>query len=445
MRRQRRFDPERRLLVRARRRLTAQVAGAFSIVLALMGVVVYCATVNSQDNAARINLTLAAQESSVAQPPPCLWLFEQRGAVLERSPGAPAALPSRAALRQVAEDGRPRFDLVHAGGADYLIRTERRGDGVVQVATDLRYQTDERRRLLRTLAAAEIAALLAALLIGQVLAGRAIAPLGEALDRQRRFTADVSHELRGPLTRLYVRAQLAARRLRRDADPGRGVEDLERVVAGIGQLGEVVEDLLLSTQLRRHRRPFGPVDLAALADELVTAEKARAEERGVTITSRRIPDAPGEHVVRGAESALRRVVSALLDNALCHTNPGGHIWVTLSHAPDQVRLTVRDDGVGLDPRDSDRLFAPYVGGPRTAHRGLGLGLALVREVVDDHGGTIRVDGRPGAGATFTVRLPAHPTDPPPAPPPPTLTTDLWPSRPPSELSLDSAGGRPGEE
>jgi signal transduction histidine kinase len=92
------------------------------------------------------------------------------------------------------------------------------------------------------------------------------------------------------------------------------------MVTGLGQLGEVVEDLLLSAQLRQLRRPFGPVDLAALAEELCVAEAARAEERGVTIEVRR---GAGDHVVRG--------------------------------------------------------------------------------------GTITADGRPGAGAVFTVRLPAHPT------------------------------------
>lgn len=394
------FEPERRLLIRTRRRITAQVAGVFSLAIALLGALVYCVVVDDQDTTARRDLAVAARSAPIAHPPPCVWLFELRDGTVSRSPGAPESLPVRAALDRVAADGRTRVEVVEAGGRTYLVRTQRRGDVPVQAVMDLYYPTAERHRLLRTLGAAEVAALLAALLIGQVLARRAIAPLGEALDRQRRFTADVSHELRSPVTRLHVRAQLAARRLRRERDPRAVAGDVDRLVDGIGQLGEVIEDLLLSTQLRQRRRPYEPVDLAALAEESVAAEAVRAAQRGVTIDLRR---GPGDHVVRGARSALRRVISALLDNALRHTSPGGHIWVTVCSGPETVELGVRDDGVGLDPRDGERLLARNVGGPHAG--GLGIGLALVREVMDAHGGTIGVDGRPGAGATFTIRLP----------------------------------------
>ncbi|TMR93452.1 sensor histidine kinase, partial [Nonomuraea basaltis] len=339
-------DPERRLLIRARRRLTAQVAGAISVVLALVGVLVFCFMVHEQAAAARRDLAAAAQRAPVAYPPPCVWLFEQRGGTVRSSPGAPATLPVRAELDRVSRGGEARVTQVEVAGRAYLVRTQSRGDAVLQVAMDLRYQAAERNRLLRTLAAAEIAGLLAAVLVGQVISRRAIAPLGEALARQRRFAADVSHELRTPLTRLNTRAQLLARRMRGGTDPILLIDEVDQLVTGSRQLGEVVEDLLLSAQFNRLRRPFAPVDLAALAAEAAGAENARAQAHGVTIEVR--CEGPGDHVVRGVESALRRVISALLDNAIGHTSPGGHIWVTLSSDPDVVRLTVRDDGAGLD-------------------------------------------------------------------------------------------------
>ncbi|GAA3562532.1 HAMP domain-containing sensor histidine kinase [Nonomuraea rosea] len=397
-------EPERRLLIRARRRLTVQVAAAISVLLALVGVLVYCFMVHEQSASMSRELATIAQRVPVSQPPPCGWLFELRGGAVQSSPGAPATLPVRTALDQVAADGRTRVTQARVAGHDYLIRTQRRGGATVQAAMDLSYQTAERHRLLRTLVAAELAGLLAMLLVSQVIAHRAIAPLGEALARQRRFAADVSHELRTPLTRLDTRAQLLARRLRGGTDPILLIDEVDQLVKGSRQLGEVVEDLLLSAQFQQLRRPVGPVDLAVLAAELAVAEHARAEARGVTIEVR--CEGPGDHVVRGVESALRRVVSALLDNALGHTDVGGHIWVTLSTGQDTVRLTVRDDGVGLDPDDAERLFARFAG---ANHQGFGLGLALVREVVDGHRGTITADGRPGRGATFTVHLPAAPS------------------------------------
>ena len=402
------YDPERRLLTRTRRRITAQVAAVFSLAIALLGTLVYCVVVDEQDATARRDLAVAAMSAPMDHPPPCVWLFELRAGTLRSTPGAPENLPVREELDRVAADGRTRVEVAEIGGATYLVRTQWRGDALQQAVMDLYYPVTERERLLRTLCAAEIAALLAALLIGQVLARRAIAPLGEALDRQRRFTADVSHELRSPLARLHVRAQLAARRLRREPDPDLVAGDVDRLVTGIGQLGEVIDDLLLSAQLRQRRRPFEPVDLGALAEESADAEAARAGQRGVTIDVRR---GPGDHVVRGAPSALRRVISALLDNALRHTSAGGHIRVTVSSEEQTVRLSVRDDGVGLDPRDGERLFGRHAGLPHAG--GLGIGLALVSEVMDAHGGTIEVDGRPGAGAAFTIRLPRAAPDPAP--------------------------------
>ncbi|PRX59639.1 signal transduction histidine kinase [Nonomuraea fuscirosea] len=179
---------------------------------------------------------------------------------------------------------------------------------------------------------------------------------GEALARQRRFAADVSHELRSPLTRLHTRAQLLSRRIRGGTDPILLIDEVDQLVDGTRQLGEVVENLLRAARFKQLRGPFGPVDLAVLAAELAAAENARATLR---------------------------------------------LWITLSGGRDAVLLTVRDDGAGLDPRDAERLFTRFEGAR------FGLGLALVREVVDGHDGTITADGRPGGGATFTVRLPAH--------------------------------------
>ncbi|WP_062428398.1 sensor histidine kinase [Herbidospora daliensis] len=378
------------LLTRARRRVTLRVAGTISVMLLIMGGLVYGVMAGQQDAAARREVRVGVERASITSPPPCLWLVEVEGGVLRRSPGAPDTLPWMAGIRGVERDGGTRIERAELGGLEYLIQTERRGGVIRQAALDLRYQIAERERLLHTLVVAGIVSLLAAVLIGHLIARRAIAPLGEALARQRRFTEDVSHELRTPLARLHTRAQLVSLRLRRGELP---VEDVDRLVLGTRELGEVVDDLLLSDRLRR------PVDLALLAQELAEAESPRAESRGVTIEVRR---ANGPTVVSGAAPALRRVLSALVDNALTHTSPGGRITITLAASADRVSLTVADDGAGLAPGDPARLFTRHV----TESRGYGLGLALVKEVVDGHDGILTAAGAPGEGATFTVILPA---------------------------------------
>jgi signal transduction histidine kinase len=179
--------------------------------------------------------------------------------------------------------------------------------------------------------------------------------------------------------------------------------EMRRLVNGTRQLGDVVDDILRSAIAGEQPRS-DVVDLAALADEVVTAEDARAAETGLVLEVRR---EGGQFLVPGAESALRRVVTALVDNAIGHTPAGGAVVVTLeAPTPHVVRLSVRDSGVGFDQADARSLFERFSRG--TAGRGqrFGIGLSLVREVVEAHRGTVSAEGSPGTGAVFTVELPA---------------------------------------
>jgi signal transduction histidine kinase len=261
---------------------------------------------------------------------------------------------------------------------------------------------------------AAAAGLVLAALLGRLIAYRAMRPIGQAIVRQQRFIADASHELRTPLTQVHTRAQLLRRGLRRIEGEGQLHEDAERLVRGTRLLGEIVDELLTSAQLRAEPSHRERVDLLAVAEDVVAAEDDRARAGEVTITV--VPDA-GPHHVGGAATALRRVVSSLVDNALGHTPAGGHIEVHLNRTPDTVVLTVADDGVGLSDVDERRLFERFARGDHGSGRRFGLGLALVRDVVESHDGTVGAAGRPDGGAAFTVRLAAW-VDPPAAIDPP---------------------------
>jgi signal transduction histidine kinase len=147
-----------------------------------------------------------------------------------------------------------------------------------------------------------------------------------------------------------------------------------------------------------------PVDLRKVAADVIAAHRARATAHGVELTL--VPGAAETSVVRGHEAALRRVLTALIDNALSHTPAGGHVTVELGTELSMITVVVRDDGSGFDPADGERLFARFARGGHGDHRRFGLGLALAQEVVTGHGGTIEAWGHPGQGAAFTVRLPA---------------------------------------
>ncbi|EEP70295.1 histidine kinase [Micromonospora sp. ATCC 39149] len=396
-----------RLAARRVRPRTGLAVGLLVVaVLALAGGIAYTALLHVQHAKIRHELDWAMVHGRPADPSGCTWIFG--GASDTGHAGAPpAGFPQHEVIHAVARTGRPQVGQVARNGTVYHVRTQVRGDEVVQVVFDARFQLAERRYLLWAMSLAGVAVLAAATATDLRLRRAAVLPLAEALDRQRRFVADASHELRAPITRVHMAAQLLARRSARsgsDADR----QDLDRLLRTTRRLGEVVDELLLSARLAdtaSATRPPATVDLAALVAEAIEADAPRAAEHGVTLT---VVGADAPVPVCGVGPALRRVVAELLANALNHTPAGGHIEVRLRpEVAGHVELVVSDSGRGFDPRHADRIFDRFHRGPGSGDRRVGLGLALIREVVTAHGGTISATGRPGAGATFTVRLPVR--------------------------------------
>jgi signal transduction histidine kinase len=392
-------DPDRELLRRARRTLAVRHTAAFALILLAVGVVALL-VVDRQERAALVASVrqTAATEEDVVDPPAGSWIFRLDAAGrLSATADAPPGFPDRAALERVRAGGRAE----QATTGDYLIFTRRHRAATVQVVAGLAAQRTETRRLLAALGAAGLLGIVAAALTGSLLARRATAPLGEALARQRRFVADASHELRTPIAALHTRAQLLERELR----GGDGAADAARLVAGTGQLGEIVDDLLLSTHLAVRERSGEEVDLGVVADGVAAGFRERARSGNVELTVRPDPEQPS--IVHGREAALRRVLTALVDNALGHTRDGGHVTIELGRLPGpaRVQVVVRDDGTGFAPADAERIFDRFARGHDDQRR-FGIGPALTREVITGHGGTIEAGGVPDGGAVFTIRLPA---------------------------------------
>jgi signal transduction histidine kinase len=129
-----------------------------------------------------------------------------------------------------------------------------------------------------------------------------------------------------------------------------------------------------------------------------------AEENGTALEVVPLPT-PADATVLGAPAALRRALSALVDNAVSHA-PGGHVAVSVTVDGEWLRLSVRDDGEGLDPADAERLVGRFARGQGSrGQRRFGLGLSLVDEVVRTHGGELTVAGALGEGAEMTMILP----------------------------------------
>ena len=240
---------------------------------------------------------------------------------------------------------------------------------------------------------------------------------------------NVSHDLRTPLTRLRGTAELALAGPP-DADRYREaladcVEESDRVLVMLNTLMDISEAESGAMQLRREPVPLAEamaraVDLYRdVADAKGVSLSVVADGKGVSLSvGAALRGRPGETprplvdaddvTVLGDRTRLEQVAANLIDNAVKYTPAGGSVDVEVGRDGDAAILRVRDTGPGVPadelPRIWERLFR---GDASRAERGLGLGLSLVKAIVEAHGGTVEVVSEPGRGATFTVRLPAQ--------------------------------------
>lgn len=391
-------EAERTEVRRARLRVSVLVGLAITLMITFVGAIAYVVMVHAQATEISRELRYNATYGVPGIAPRCAWVFVLEDGVLHEGPlEVPPGFPLRTDIDAVHSSGRAIERDVTANGTEYMTLTAPGADGTtVQAVFDLRYQLADRAHLLQALAIALVAGLLVAALIGLGISRRTVGPLAEALARQRRFVTDASHELRTPIARAYLRAQLLAAA----SDlPDAQRTDLDALAKSIRGLADVVDDLLASAQLQQ-RPDRGRVDLADVAEAAVVGETERAAERRITLSL----DHPGHPVVvDGVETGLRRAVDELLANAVRHTPEGGRIEVRVRAVDGQAELVVADSGEGFEPREAELVFERF-------HRGagegrFGLGLALVREIVTGHGGSVQAVGRPGVGARFTLRIP----------------------------------------
>ncbi|MFN7915657.1 MAG: ATP-binding protein [Vicinamibacterales bacterium] len=227
----------------------------------------------------------------------------------------------------------------------------------------------------------------------------------EASRLKDEFLAAVSHELRTPLNAILGWAQIL-----QSTNPSR--ETLERGLASVARNAQaqsrVVEDLLDISRIitGKLQLTMREIDLREVVDAALEVVAAGATARNITLVVSR-PSEPCR--VRGDSDRLRQVLWNLLSNALKFTPPGGTVTVALHEEADACVITVRDNGVGISPSFLPHVFERFrqADGSMTREQGgLGLGLAIVKELTELQGGTVQADSSgPGAGASFTVRLP----------------------------------------
>jgi signal transduction histidine kinase len=247
-------------------------------------------------------------------------------------------------------------------------------------------------------------------------------------DRSREFLADVSHELRTPIAALRTFNELLVEGAA--DDPTARAEFLETSRAQLERLDWLAQNLLelskldsglVLLDLRRE-------DLRSSVEQAVDQAAATARRRGVELTM----DRPDEAIqLRHDPVRIGQVVTNLVGNGIKFTPRGGAVRVQVRREPDAgASITVSDTGIGIDPAELPRIFDRFFRGSGASEArgsGSGLGLSIVRSIVEMHGGTVAVESRVGAGTTFRVTLPAQPGPTPPADPPRVAETSSSPA------------------
>jgi two-component system OmpR family sensor kinase len=377
-------------------------------------------------------------------------VISSTGRVGEAAPAVPASLLAAAAQRggavaTVDAAGTPQLRLFAAAWArpDLGLR------GYVVAGQPTSIQTTNRKGILGFLIISSIPTLLAALVAGWLITGRALRPLktvadtadsiartgdlkrrlppasrndeigllsasfnrmldeveaanqrlAVALEAQRRFVADASHELRTPLTTIRGNAGLLAY--------GPDVTDDIRAAAARDiateseRMSRLVEHLLTLAQADAGQHlVLGPMALRPLIESVCRQAQTAHPDR--TFRSVGLTDAS----VEADEDAMTQLLWILVDNAVKFTRPGGCIELGLRQQDSAALLTVADDGTGVPPGDLDRIFERfYQASEARTNKGAGLGLSIARWIVAEHHGTVAARNNDGPGCTFTVSLP----------------------------------------
>jgi two-component system, OmpR family, sensor histidine kinase CiaH len=305
-------------------------------------------------------------------------------------------------------EGQASTEDVNAAGHHYRILTQSIGASGSAAYLYVGRSLDARDSQLQTLAfVLALGGLVGVALSGAGgwwLAGRALVPIQRALETQRRFVSDASHELRTPIAVVKANNELLLRHPEETVESS--LDQVEAVAAEADHMGRLVEGLLTLARADEGQAALKPeaIDLTALVEEIGRDMGALAELRGVNLNM-----ATAQVRIDGDRQRIRQLVVILLDNALKYTPAGGCVTLRLERAGRQAEIVVSDTGPGIAPEHQRHIFDRFYRVDAARSRvdgGTGLGLAIASWIAEAHHGRLSLESTVGKGSTFMVRLPA---------------------------------------
>jgi signal transduction histidine kinase len=215
------------------------------------------------------------------------------------------------------------------------------------------------------------------------------------------FLTNLAHEVRTPL--MIASGYLhALNKGMISADQITAI--VETITRNVDQIATVTNDLLFLQEMELVLPEFQAVNIVAIVDKVIQKYEPKAQARQVSLKVKGGRSVPN---VQGDAQSLERAVTALVDNAIKFSAPDGEVTISFSEQDDQVEIAVQDHGIGIDPEIRPRIFDRFVHLEKSGdelYGGLGIGLSITRQVIQQHKGSLEVESAPGMGSTFTISL-----------------------------------------
>ncbi|WP_312066893.1 HAMP domain-containing sensor histidine kinase [Exiguobacterium sp.] len=387
------------MLESIRKRLTLLFSGSFFLVLVLILIGVYVTnaqllnrmelnqlkSVSDRDIFERIE---HGEDQFIRNP---IYFQLLDGSGNERYASLPPDVESKTLRRFLSSNDttqQVKWDDRH-----FLLYQRSTEEGRLLLMKDSSPTEDTLQRLIAVLAGIAVLATVVLTLVGYILAGRAVIPVQQAFDRQRRFTSDASHELRTPLTIVYSGIEL----LEAESLSNEGRTILEDIKAETAGMQYLVSDLLLLAR-EGQTSPKQEVDLSSLVQKTVERFQHAYSDRVIHASI-----APNLRM-KGDAHQLNRLLTVFLENALVYSDEV--IDVSLEETTTERQLMIQDRGIGIASDQQTKIFERFYRGDHSRHgTGTGLGLSIAQSIVDQHGGTISIDSTLGEGTRFIIHFP----------------------------------------
>lgn len=255
--------------------------------------------------------------------------------------------------------------------------------------------------------------LLLVMALSWVLAGRTLRPVRKALEEQKRFVADVSHDLRTPLAIMKTETEVALNgALNGDCEKEEYKNTLRSNLEEIDKMSSLVSDLLLlarsdnsfSDYNQFENRNNEVIDIKDLVQNLCDKNRKLSELKSQRFTFD--SDNTKSFKTLGHYNSLERALQNIIQNAISYTQEGGHISVSIQQAGSKVKIVVKDTGVGISKADLPKVFDRFYKASQARSQGTGLGLPIAKQIIEQYGGSISLASEVSKGTEVTVFLPS---------------------------------------